>query len=107
TEQRRRFESLSVLLPLLGRPAAESTVRGLLVERPPTGDRRRPPALTGQHPGVRTLPIPLALRRAECGEDRPRMHQRDKARHVAEPEAGDQTRLQRELVPQTQGVALP
>ena len=35
------------------------------------------------------------------------MHQRDQTRHVTEPEAGDQTRLQRELLPQPQGVAHP
>ena len=35
------------------------------------------------------------------------MHQRDEAGHVTEPKAGDQTRLQRELLPQPKSVAQP
>src|SRR6185503_473034 len=56
---------------------------------------------------TRPLPVRVALLRAECGQERLRVHQRDETREVTEPQAGDQTRLQRQLVPQPQGVAQP
>src|ERR1700730_7922102 len=100
-EQHRRF------LPLLGDLVVETTVRGPLVHRTPAGYRRGQSALTGQQSSVGPLLVVRALPGVQCGQEGLRVHQRDQAGHVAEPEAGHQPGLQRELAIQPQRVAYP
>src|SRR5689334_14580821 len=96
-EPRRRVEKHLGLLSLLRRLLAEPAIGWPLVQRRPTGDRRREPVLAGQHPRLEALLVVLPLLGVERGHKRLRMHQCDQTGHVTEPEAGDQSRLQREL----------
>src|ERR1700759_5231034 len=100
-EQHRRF------LPLFGHLMIETTVRGPLVHRRASGDRRGQPALTGQQTLVGPSLVVGALLFVQRGQEGLRVHQRHQAGHLAEPEAGHQPGLQRELAVQLQGVAHP
>src|SRR5215212_469810 len=84
-EPRPRIEQHLGLLPLLRRLAAEPAIGRLLVQRTPTGDRRRQPVLTREHPRLKALLVVLPLLGIERGQERLRMHQRDQAGHVTEP----------------------
>src|SRR6478672_8656514 len=85
-EPRRRVEKHLGLLPLLRRLVAEPAVGRLLEQRPPTGDRRREPVLTGQHASPESLLVVPSLFRVERRDERLRVHQRHQAGHVTEPE---------------------
>src|SRR3984957_1303583 len=102
-----RIQQHRRLLPLLRRVVIEATVCGPLVHRRAPGDGRREPALTGQQAGGRSLLGVRPLLRVQRSDERLRVRQRDEAGHVAEPEAGQHSRLQRELAAQPQGVADP
>src|SRR3984893_12527705 len=83
-EQHRRF------LPLLGHLVVEATVGGPLVHRAAAGNRRSQSALTGEQASVGPSLIVGPLVGVQCGQEGLRVHQRDQAGHVAEPEAGHQ-----------------
>ncbi|CKM71126.1 Uncharacterised protein [Mycobacterium tuberculosis] len=85
----------------------EATVTGPLVHRRTTGNRRGQPALTGQQAGVGTPLVVRALCGIQRGDERLRMHQRDQARHMAEPEAGQHAGLEWELAAEPQRVTHP
>ncbi len=95
------------LLTLLRRIVIEPAVRGLLVHRPPTGDGAGETTLTGQRALLGPLAVVVALGRIHRRDERLRVHQSDQTRHVPEPEAGDQTGLERELPAQVERLARP
>src|SRR6516165_3872871 len=85
-EARLRIEQHVSLLTLLRRIVVEAPVGGPLVQRTTAGDGRCQPVLTGQYALARPPQVVLPLGRIECGHQRLRVHQRDHARHVTEPE---------------------
>src|SRR5882757_3689251 len=100
-EQHRRF------LPLLGPLVVEATVGGPLVQLAATRDRRCQSPLSGQQAGVCPAQVIRTLLGIQRGHEGLRVHQRDQTGHVAEPEAGHQPGLQRELLAEPQRVAHP
>ena len=90
-------------------PARRGRSAGPRASRTAAGRRRSPtPACAGRPaPAHPRAPGSPRAARDQRRQERLRMHQRDEARHVTEPEAGHQTRLQRELLAQLQGLAHP
>src|ERR1700756_1982626 len=101
-EAGRRIEQHLGLLALLGIAGIDPPVGGPFVHRAAARDRRRQPALTGQHPLSRPHLVVLALLFVERREQGLRVHERNEPGHVAEPKAGDQPGLERELLAEPQ-----
>src|ERR1700719_365834 len=95
-EARCRVEQHLGFLPLLGIGVVEPAIGGPLVHRAPARDRRRQPALTGHHPLIRPRLVVVALLGIKRREQCLRVHERNQSGNVAEPEAGNQPRPERE-----------
>src|SRR4051812_160720 len=107
-EPGRRIEQHLGLFTILRRLVVQPAVAcGPLVQRCAARDRRGQPSLPGEDPRTGLLLIGLSLLGIERRDERLRMHQRDDAGDVTEAQAGDQARLQRELLPQPQRLAHP
>ena len=87
-------------------PVHRDRTGGRRASRTTAGRRRwpRPVAADRPAPGLRPLLVVPALLVVEGGQEGLRVHQRHQARHVAETEAGQQAGLQREALPEVQGL---